>query len=126
MRHWANDTYVIYIGLSEDEATVWMVDDYNKEDDKYFIADLVSMQDNPQPNWGDLSLEDEGNLRLFWLQKGDIFTANGIPYRMKLERLEYDNQKLYAIVSYVGGVTTGGRNTRYPIDASSKKEIQFI
>lgn len=52
MRHWANDTYVIYIGLSEDEATVFMVDDYNKEDDKYFIADLVSMQDNSQPNFG--------------------------------------------------------------------------
>lgn len=125
MRHWANDTYVIYIGLSEDEATVWMVTDYDT-DGTYYIADLVDMQDIEEPDWSHQTTEEEKNLRLFWLQKGDIFTANGIPYRMKLERLEYDNQKLYAIVSYVGGITTGGRNTRYPIDASSKKEIQFI
>lgn len=125
MRHWANDTYVIYTGLSENEATVWMVTDYDT-DGTYYIADLVDMQGIEEPDWSHQTTEEEKNLRLFWLQKGDIFTANGIPYRMKLERLEYDNQKLYAIVSYVGGITTGGRNTRYPIDASSKKEIQFI
>lgn len=118
-------TYVVSKGLSDDEATVWEVYGYDA-DGTHIVADLVAMQGEEEPEWSQQDTMERKDMVLFWLQKGDTFTANGIPYRMRLERLEYDNTRLYAIVSHVGAITTGGRNTRYPIDKSSRKEIQFL